>query len=88
MCEAQAVEYVTARVRAMFHTDVGEASIGDTELFEAAARLLGREADTEQEIAGAIADIAADIDDGLADWLAESADAPCGWVYSQGRNRV
>lgn len=88
MRAAQAIERVTAQVREMFHTDVGEAIIGDTELFEAAARLLGREADTEQEITDAIAAIADGIDDGLADWLVESAEAPGGWFYSQSRNRI
>lgn len=78
MRAAQALDHVTRSVRDAFEPDVAEAIIGDSEMFEAAARRLGRDTDPTEVTA-----IAGDVDDGLADWLTETADSPAGWFYRQ-----
>lgn len=86
MRAAAAIEHTTAQVREAFEKDVADAIINDAELFEAAARLLGRDA-TPQQVTDTVREIAGTVDDGLADWLTEVAEAPGGWFYRQVTDR-
>lgn len=86
MRAAQAIDHVTRQVHEAFEDDVAEAILGDAEMFEAAARRLGRGADAE-EVTAIVADIAAGVDEGLADWLTGVARSPAGWFYKQIKER-
>jgi uncharacterized protein YeeX (DUF496 family) len=87
MRAAQAIEHVTRQVREAFEDDVAAVIIEDAEMFEVAARQLGRDADAE-EVTAIVAAIAADVDDGLADWLTETAESPAAWFYKQTKERT
>jgi hypothetical protein len=86
MRAAQAIEATKDLLRqrlAAGKTDVAEAIIGDTEMFEIAARDLGQMSATPGDLDRLITAIAADIDDGLADWLTGTADSPGAWFYTR-----
>lgn len=84
MRAAAAKEALIAALCKHFDADVAEAITNDTgDMLDALTHRVGDLATTPTDVDRVVAEVARTTSDRTLDWLADRAESPAGWLYSQ-----
>lgn len=83
MRKTDALDALTGSLKKHFPSDVADALTKDIDRDGALVASIVRDDIDQTTLDGRISVVAADTDDSTKDWLAEAADSPAGWLYTQ-----